>query len=625
MNNSPDGKSRIVARHAYAAALVAVALVRGGLLAPSAWGQNVTITTQPQNLTAAAGYNAAFSVRASGLTPLYYQWKKDDVPLAGATASTLNITNVQTTNIGNYTVVVSNSVSSLTSSNALLSVITPYTFVTFAGLAKTRGTNYGMGSAARFGVPHGIAVDGAGNVYVTDLVNNTIRKITPEGAVTTLAGLSGVAGTNDGLGSAARFNQAWGLAVDQQTNIYVADTGNNSIRLVTPAGMVSTLAGSAGVTGYSDGTNTTALFNEPAGLAMDPAGNLYVSDYLNQTIRKITPNGSNWEVTTVAGTAGQAGYRDLQGTSARFHWPVGLGLDTNGNVYISDEYNNCIRKMKPDATVSTLAGYPQSGSSVDGIGSVARFNGPHGPAVDSAGNLFVADMSNGTVRRVTQDGMVTTLAGTVGSGGSADGTGIAARFSGVRGAAVDSLGNVYVTDFDNNTIRKGVPFAITTWPQSQAVLAGQPVTLSVAAAGDNGPFSYQWLSNSVPLAGQTNTTLVIGPVVRTNSGIYSAVVSNAVGNWITIDASVRALVAPIVQAPQTLTNGTLRLLLQDADGGVPYDLTKVALQWRTNLPSGNDTNWMSLASSCYLTNGFVGIDDTNVTSQIRRFYRVLEW
>jgi hypothetical protein len=425
------------------------------------------------------------------------------------------------------------------------------------------------------------------------------------------------------VGSSAQFNGPWGLALDNQANVYVADTVNNTIRMVTPEGRVTTLAGHAGGAGSTDGTNSKALFGNPSGVAVDLSGSLYVSEDLNHTIRKLTRSGTNWVVTTVAGAAGQAGYQDLPGGSARFHWPGGLVLDTNGCLFISDEGNNVIRKMTPDATVSTLAGNPPGGS-VDGMGTAARFSGPHGSAMDSAGNLYIADYLNCTVRRVTPDGMVTTLAGLAGALSSADGVGIAARFSGVRGTAVDSVGNVYVTDFDNSTIRKGVPFAVTTWPQGRGVLAGMPVTLSVAAAGDNGPFSYQWLSNSVPLVGQTNTALELGPVVRTNSGLYSVVVSNAVGNWITIDASVRALVAPVLQAPQLMTDGTMRLLFQDADGGVPYDLSKVTLQWRTKLPSGKDTNWISLSSACYLTNGVAAIEDTNAVSMPGRFYRITE-
>jgi hypothetical protein len=144
------------------------------------------------------------------------------------------------------------------------------------------------------------------------------------------------------------------------------------------------------------------------------------------------------------------------------------------------------------------------------------------------------------------------------------------------------------------------------------------------ALGDNGPFTYQWLFNNTPLPDQTSLTLQIGPVVRTNSGVYSVTVSNAVGNWITLNGTVRVLVPPILQPPQPLANGAFRLSFQDADGGVPYDLSQVQVQWRTNLPTATDANWQVLSSGYYVTNGLVVIDDTNTPSPTSRFYRILE-
>ena len=428
----------------------------------------------------------------------------------------------------------------------------------------------------------------------------------------------------------SRFYQPEALALDQQTNIYVTDSWNHTIRKITSDGMVTTLAGRPGVTGHADGTNSGATFYFPSGVVMNNEGALYVSDALNHTLRKLTSSSTNWLVTTVAGQYLSGWYVDGKGVGVRFDEPGGLAMDRVRNIlYIADEFTETIRKMAPEGVVGTLAGlgvgFKQVTGSADGMGAAARFSGPHNPSVDSSGNVYVADMNNCNIRRVTPEGVVTTIGGLAGVHAAVDGTGRNARFGYLRGVAVDSLGDLYVADFDNQTIRKGVPLAITTWPQGQGVVAGTPVTLTVAAAGDNGPFSYQWLSNSVPLAGQTNTALVIGPVVRTNSGVYSAVVSNAVGNWITINASVRALVAPVLQAPQIMTDGTMRLLFQDADGGVPSNLSKVSLQWRTNLPSGTDTNWISLTSACYLTNGFAAIEDTNPVSPPSRFYRITEW
>jgi sugar lactone lactonase YvrE len=337
---------------------------------------------------------------------------------------------------------------------------------TLAGLAGGSGTNDGTGSAALFNLPYGLAVDGASNLYVADSGNNTIRKVTPVGenwVVTTLAGSPGNSGTNDGTGTNALFNYPVGLAVDSASNLYVADYGNNTIRKVTPVGknwVVTTLAGSPGNSGANDGTGTNALFNGPWDLAVDSASNLYVTDSGNNTIRKVTPAGA---VTTLAGSAqfnpaGRLMYGSADGTgsAAQFNSPEGVAVDSTGNVYVVDGNNFTLRKVAPVGTnwvVTTLAGSVTCGSA-DGTGSAARFSLPHGVAVDSAGNLYVADSVNYTVRKVTPEGAVTTLAGLAGAFGSADGTGVAARFERPDGVEVDTNGNLYVTDYDANTIRK---------------------------------------------------------------------------------------------------------------------------------------------------------------------------
>ena len=331
---------------------------------------------------------------------------------------------------------------------------TPYTFNTLAGLAGNYGSADGTGSAARFEYPWGVAVDSAGNVYVADSQNFTIRKVTPAGVVTTLAGLAGSFGSADGTGSAARFYYPTGVAVDSAGNVYVADFANDTIRKVTPAGVVTTLAGLAGSTGSTDGTGSAARFLGPRSVAVDSAGNVYVADEGNSTIRKVTPAGV---VTTLAGLAGSPGSADGTGSAARFNQPPGVAVDSAGNVYVADVYNSTIRKVTPAGVVTTLAGLVGSPGSADGTGSTARFKDPNGVAADSAGNVYVADEANETIRKVTPAGVVTTLGGLVGSSGSADGTGSAARFNLPYGVAVDSAGNLYVADYNNYTIRKGYP------------------------------------------------------------------------------------------------------------------------------------------------------------------------
>jgi sugar lactone lactonase YvrE len=316
-----------------------------------------------------------------------------------------------------------------------------------------------LAGQARFSGPHSVAVDTTGNVYVADTYNNTIQKVAPDGEVSTLAGLVGDIGNADGTASDARFNYPTGVAVDSTGNVYVADTLNHTIRKITLGGMVTTPAGLARSFGSADGTGSNARFRSPYGVALDSASSVYIVDSGNHTIRKVT---SGAVVSTLAGLAGTVGSADGTGTAARFNYPNDVAVDTAGNVYVADSGNHTIRKITTGGVVSTLAGLAGSTGSADGTGSAARFSSPLGVAVDSAGNVFVADSSNFTIRKITPDGVVSTLAGLAGSYGSADGTGSAARFSGSHGVAVDSAGNIYVADSANRTIRKITPGGVVS-------------------------------------------------------------------------------------------------------------------------------------------------------------------
>ncbi|MEP6822336.1 MAG: dockerin type I domain-containing protein [Chthoniobacterales bacterium] len=282
-------------------------------------------------------------------------------------------------------------------------------------------------------------------------MSHIIRKVTYGGAVTTIAGLAGVAGSADGTGSAARFNSPYDVTVDGADNLYVVDTNNQTIRKISPSGVVSTLAGAAGVQGSADGIGNAARFNNPNSLAADRDGNIYVADTFNHTIRKITPSGG---VSTLAGLAGSVGSNDGTGSTARFQLPFGVTVDTSGNVYVSDTYNYKIRKITALGVVTTLAGSGGPGSN-DGSGGLAQFNAPRGIAVDGAANLYVADEGSSTIRKVTPSGAVTTLAGLAGTNGSADGSGIAVGFNQAAGIAVNSAGAIYIADTRNSTIRRG--------------------------------------------------------------------------------------------------------------------------------------------------------------------------
>ena len=264
--------------------------------------------------------------------------------------------------------------------------------------------------------------------------------IVNNGVVTTLAGST--AGYVDGTGAAVQFNNPFGVTVDMSGTIYVADTYNHRIRKVTPAGVVTTLAGST--IGYADGTGAAAQFNAPFSVAVNSAGVVYVADLNNNRIRKVTPAGV---VTTLAGST--IGYADGTGAAAQFNNPHSVAVDSTGTVYVADTHNHRIRKVTPAGVVTTLAGSTQG--YVDGTGAAAQFYYPYFVAVDSSGAVYVSDTNNHRIRKVTPAGVVTTLAGS--TPGFTDATGTGARFYNPYGITVNSSGILYVVD-GNQRVRQ---------------------------------------------------------------------------------------------------------------------------------------------------------------------------
>ncbi len=536
-----------------------------------------------------AGATVKLSVIADGTSPFSYQWSKNSVQITGATSSTYVISGAQLTDAGDYSAMVSNNAGSITASAETLTVVSSTTVTnslpsdpnsstpvvistpavvtsspTGSGATVTslyaqplnetatlghdaaftatvaggsgqwqvssdgsswsnlaNGTQYsgvatgtllingvtsalnglkfrfvsGGGTsnpvslgviAAFFPYPVGIAADGSGNLYVGDTSTDTIQKISSTGAVTLLAGSSGQTGIADGSGANARFNDPSGICTASDGSLGVCDNANGTLRLVAANGSVTTLAGSTSLRGNADGNGSAATFSSPTSVCRDAAGNFYLSDAGNNTIRKITPGGA---VSTVVGSAGLAGTADGVGADARFNHPTGIAVDGTGNIYVADTTNNTVREITLNGAVSTIAGLAGVSGSQDGVGSDALFNSPSGLAADSYGNVYVADTGNSTIRKIAANGVVTTIAGLPGIAGLLDGAGSNAWFNQPKGLVLNSSGILYVADTGNAAIR-----AVT--------LAGLVTTLDLSSSAssatnsDNAPAITQTVATS---------------------------------------------------------------------------------------------------------------------------------
>jgi uncharacterized protein (TIGR03437 family) len=360
------------------------------------------------------------------------------------------------------------------------------TVVAGDGLNRFSGDG-GLATAASLSNPQGVAVDGAGNVFIADSGNYCVRKVTPAGVVTTVAGNQNYGFSGDGgQATKASMTSPSAVAVGADGSLYISDLGNLRIRKVTPDGIIATIAGNGlfGSTG-DGGSALKASFQGPQEIALDSAGNIYVADRTNSTIRKITTGGT---ITTVAGSAISPGYSGDNGpaTKALLAGPIGVAVDPAGNLYIADSGNNVIREVSAaTGNISTIAGTGKPGFGGDGGGALsAMFSNPKGVAVDSSGNLLIVDGDNNRVRRISA-GNISTVAGStlaIGDGGSS----ISARLSNPSGVAVDLTGNLFIADFAANRVRKVAPSGTIT------TFAG---TGQTGESGDNGPAASATLSS----------------------------------------------------------------------------------------------------------------------------------
>jgi sugar lactone lactonase YvrE len=329
---------------------------------------------------------------------------------------------------------------------------------TLAGQALVSGAANGSGKNALFSDPAAIVADANGNFFVADSQNHAIRKVTTNGVVTTFAGQIGVAGTANGTGIGVQFNSPSGLAFDKGGNLFVSDTGNSTIRKITPAGAVTTFAGVAGSSGFLDGAAGSALFNSPLGIAVWTNGNVFVADSGNHCIRKI----SGGAVSTFAGSPQVWGIANGTGTNAQFNSPCGLAFDVRGNLFVCDANNDTIRKITTSGSVTTFAGLAGADGTADGNLSSARFRSPAELAFDKQGNLFVADSLNQVIRKISTNGIVSTVSGEAGIFGTNDGVNGVGKYFNPYGLAVGTDGSLVVADTYNELVRVVlVPFKLS--------------------------------------------------------------------------------------------------------------------------------------------------------------------
>jgi len=337
--------------------------------------------------------------------------------------------------------------------NDVIRKVTPEgTISIIAGTGKDGSTDTGIATTSQLSGPAGLAIDNLGNVFIADMSNSRIRKVALNGTISTITGTT--VSVDTGIATTSRLTNPFGIASDKLGNVYFADSNNNRIRKVTPEGNIFTIAGT-GTAGSTDtGIATTSQLSLPEGLAIDNSGNVFIADINNSKIRKVTPDGT---IFTIAGT-GTAGNKDTGiATSSQLFLPLAIAVDSPGNVYIAEGPNHRVRKVTPEGTIFTIAGTGTAGIKDTGIATTSQLNTPTGLAVDLLGNVYIAENNNYRIRKVTPDGSIFTVAGTGAAGNTDTGVATSSQLNTPQALAVDSLGNIYIGDSGNHRIRKVTP------------------------------------------------------------------------------------------------------------------------------------------------------------------------
>ncbi len=487
------------------------------------------IAAQPATQVAAQGAEVRLVFDVRSPAALTYQWSKDGVPIPGATNRELQLRNVQVSDAGRYSATATGSTGQVTSEAALLAVAPAFRFKIHAGTPTRPGSADGPANVGRLQGPTALALDLAGNLYVADTGNSAIRRASPAGELATFAGLVGPGGFADGPSATARFSIPRGVAVDAAGNVFVADTGNHVIRRISPAGMVSTFAGAPGQPESVDGPAAQARFRSPYGVAVDGAGNVFVADLGNSTIRRITPAGV---VSTLAGMPRQSGSVDGIGAAARLSFPNAIAIDPAGVLWVTEESDGVLRKIMPSGAVTTFAINPS-------------FRVSNGIAVDGTGAVYLSS-GFGAILRLTAEG-------TFGGGAIQPYKDFVADLTSLNyfspiGLTVDRQGALFVADPGNACVLKADFVAgsapglvIVSAPVAQQVVAGGSVAMSVTATGPG--INYQWRKDGVPIPGATAAQFFLSRAAAADAGGYSVVVGNGAGAIISAMASLTVVPA----------------------------------------------------------------------------------